>query len=55
MTEITEVKPFGRKAFRKEELMKLETEVDLFIIPMSYVPEEINTKQMTDIMPIIKE
>lgn len=24
MTEITEVKPFGRKAFRKEELMELE-------------------------------
>jgi len=46
-----------RKAQIREvgELADMEIEVDLFTIPQSYIPEEINTKQMTDIMPIIKE
>ena len=37
------------------ELLKVETEIDLFTIPTSCIPEEVNTKQMTAIMPIIKD
>ena len=38
-----------------EELMEVESEVDLFMIPQSYVPDEINTNQMAGILPIIRE
>lgn len=37
------------------ELLKEEIEVDLYMIPQDIVPEAINTKQMADILPVIKE
>lgn len=47
----------GRKKQLSElrELLKEEIEVDLYMIPQDIVPEAINTKQMADILPIIKE
>lgn len=38
-----------------KELLDSEIEIELFTIPAEYVPDSINTKQMADILPIIKE
>lgn len=38
-----------------EELLKEEVEVSLFMITQDMIPEAITSKQMADIMPIIKE
>lgn len=47
----------GRKKqlSKLRELLKEEIEIDLYMIPQDIVPEAINTKQMADILPVIKE
>lgn len=38
-----------------DELLLEETTVELYMIPKSYLPENINTKQMVGILPIVKK
>lgn len=46
-----------RKKQEKEfnELLEEKVEIELFMIPQSYLPEDISTKQMVAILPIVKE
>jgi hypothetical protein len=38
-----------------DEIMDEEVEIEVFAIPVSYIPEEITAEQMSAILPVIKE